>query len=102
MVESDSEDASEAGRFHLDRSVLFMKRLEDSGKVVHMNVKDREMIQIFDNIAEEDGVAEPNDDSDSVAEVVDVKPVEPKLKYYYRRLAQNKAIINQSSVSTFN
>ncbi len=68
----------------MDRSVLFMKRLEDSGKVVHMNGKDREMIQIFGNIAE-DGVVDCNEDSD--VEFIENKPVESMLKYYYRRLA---------------
>lgn len=33
--------------FHLDRSVLFMKRLEDEGGIVHMNHHDREMIDMI-------------------------------------------------------
>lgn len=73
-----------------------MKRLEDSGKVIHMSDKDREMIQIFGNIADD---GDYNDNSDEVPEVVIPQP--DKLKYYYRRLAKNKAIIH-SSVTSLN
>lgn len=59
-----------------------MKRLEDCGKVVHMSGKDREMIQIFGQIAEDGVASHNNEDSDSVIEVEEQKPVEPKLKYY--------------------
>ena len=32
--------------FCLDRSVMFMKRLEDDGKICHINKRDREMIEM--------------------------------------------------------
>ena len=31
----------------IDREILFVKRLEDDGAVVHMNKADREIIDIF-------------------------------------------------------
>lgn len=74
-----------------------MKRLEDSGKVIHMSDKDREMISIFGNIA---GDADYNDNSDEASEVPEVVIPKPdKLKFYYRRLAKNKAIIHSSATS---
>ena len=33
--------------FFLDRNVLFMKRLEDDGKICHINKKDYEMIDLI-------------------------------------------------------
>ncbi len=49
----------------LDRGVLFMKRLEDDGQIVHMSVKDREMIDLF--TAKDDDYRKHND-SESISD----------------------------------
>ena len=45
------QSSKEEPKFALDRSVLFLKRLEDSGSNVLMNSRDKEMIQMLHNAA---------------------------------------------------
>ena len=58
--------------FCLDRSVMFMKRLEDEGKVCHMNKSDREMINMIllaerqkMTVGKEDAVFEKDNNTDA-------------------------------------
>lgn len=65
VIRESQKPPTEFKKDILDRGVLFMKRLEDDGCIVHMSVKDREMIDLFR--AKDDDYRKHND-SENISE----------------------------------